>query len=51
MSYPSPLEIKARIRLENIRGKFGQSTMTIRSRRFKSIRVKYVGTGPRLSTL
>ena len=36
---------KARIRLENTRRVFGESTMTIRSRRFKSIRVKYVGPG------
>ena len=33
------MSIKARIRLENIRGKFGQSTMTIRSCIFKSTRV------------
>ena len=43
--------IKARIRLENIRGKFGQSIVTIRLGRFESIRVEYVWTGPKLSTL
>ena len=42
---------KARIRLENTRRVFGESTVTVRSGRFESIRVEYVWTGPKLSTL